>query len=167
MDCARALSKLSRAQRTKVGAVIVLPDGLMLPGFNGTPSGFDNCCENERISCVHEWVEDRVTRLLYCNYCNAELPCGITSGPPLHSVELVTKPEVLHAESNAIAKAAGSTVSVRGGTLYVTSSPCLDCAKLIIQSGIVRVIYDEEYRVLSGIELLLRANIQVGKIGEG
>lgn len=91
-------------------------------GYNGTPSGFENICEDE-------------------------------NG--------VTKPYVLHAEANAITKVAKSNNSSHGATLYITSSPCLECAKLIIQSGIARVVFSEMYRKSEGIELLKRANIEV------
>ncbi|MBQ4009504.1 MAG: CMP deaminase, partial [Bacteroidales bacterium] len=91
-------------------------------GFNGTPAGFENQCEDEND---------------------------------------VTKPYVLHAEANAITKVAKSGNSSEGATLYITTSPCIECAKLIIQSGIERVVYSEEYRKSEGIELLKRANIKV------
>jgi dCMP deaminase len=91
-------------------------------GYNGTPSGFENICEDE---------------------------------------DNVTKPYVLHAEANAITKVARSNNSSEGATLYVTSSPCIECAKLIIQSGIERVVYADSYRLSEGIELLMRANIEI------
>ena len=96
-------------------------------GYNGTPSGFENVCEDE-------------------------------NG--------VTKPYVLHAEANAITKVAKSGNSSLGATLYVTASPCLECAKLIIQAGISRVVYQEEYRITDGVDLLRRAGIQVEKFEE-
>ncbi len=96
-------------------------------GYNGTPSGFENVCEDE-------------------------------TG--------VTKPYVLHAEANAITKVAKSGNSSLGATLYVTASPCLECAKLIIQAGISRVVYQEEYRITDGVDLLRRAGIQVEKFEE-
>lgn len=136
MECAFAISKLSHAVRKQVGAILVAPKGgIIAEGVNGTPSGFDNCCENK--------------------------VCMI-DGPP--SNVLVTKPEVLHAESNAIAKVAKSTNSSDGGTMYVTMSPCFDCSKMMIQAGIVRVVYAEEYRITDGIDLLRKAKIQVDRL---
>ena len=106
--------------RRKVGAIIVKNQMIISDGYNGTPSGFENVCEDET---------------------------GLT------------KPYVLHAEANAITKVARSNNSSDGATLYVTASPCLECAKLIIQSGIRRVVYNELYRISDGIDLLERAGI--------
>jgi hypothetical protein len=106
--------------RRKVGAIIVKDQMIISDGYNGTPSGFENVCEDEN---------------------------GLT------------KPYVLHAEANAITKVARSNNSSDGATLYVTASPCLECAKLIIQSGIRRVVYNELYRISDGIDLLERAGV--------
>ena len=124
MEVAYQFAKCSYAERRQVGAVIVKDGQIISFGYNGTPNGFDNCCE----------VDD------------------------------TTKREVLHAESNAISKVAQSTISSTGATLYVTTSPCFDCSKLIIQSGIKKVYWTEAYRDLSGIELLKKANIEVERI---
>ena len=124
MEVAYQFAKCSYAERRQVGAVIVKDGAIISFGYNGTPNGFDNCCE----------VND------------------------------TTKREVLHAESNAISKVAQSTISSTGATLYVTTSPCFDCSKLIIQSGIKKVYWTEAYRDLSGIELLKKANIEVERI---
>ena len=149
----------SYAVRHKVGAVIVKDNNIISYGFNGTPSGFDNCCET-LIECDVDWDElvsalDNGSSICaaYNRDCNA---CP-------HR-RLVTKPEVLHAESNAITKLARSTQSSEGATLYVTLSPCFDCAKLIIQAGIVRVVYMEKYRSEDGLKLLEKAGIQVEQI---
>ena len=112
----------SYCQRRKVGALIVKEKMIISDGYNGTPSGFENVCEDE---------------------------------------QNVTKPYVLHAEANAITKIARSNNSSDGATLYVTASPCIECAKLIIQAGIKRVVYSERYRLEDGIELLRRAGIEV------
>lgn len=126
---AEALSTLSYAERAKVGCLIVNEGGqIVSQGYNGTPGGFDNCCE--------------------C-HCDGKL---------------VTKHEVLHAESNAISKCAKWGGSTNNSTLYVTLSPCYECAKLIIQAGIKRVVYKDEYRDISGIDLLRKANIEVKKL---
>ena len=122
MEIARTVSRFSYSNRDKVGAVIVDSVGNIQIGYNGTPSGFPNVCEDE-------------------------------NG--------VTLPEVLHAESNAILKAARSTISTQGSTLFVTLSPCVECAKLIIQSGIKHVVFENEYRNTSGIELLQKSGILV------
>ena len=111
----------SYCQRRKVGALIVKNLMIISDGYNGTPSGFENVCEDD-------------------------------NG--------VTKPYVLHAEANAITKVSRSNNSSDGATLYVTSSPCLECSKLIIQAGIKRVVYSEDYRLHDGIDLLVRAGIE-------
>jgi len=115
-------SQNSYCKRRKVGALLVKDKMIISDGYNGTPSGFENICEDE-------------------------------NG--------VTKPYVLHAEANAITKVAKSGNSSQGATLYVTASPCLECSKLIIQSGITRVVYRDEYRLTDGIDLLRRAGIEV------
>ena len=112
----------SYCKRRKVGALLVKDRTIISDGYNGTPSGFENICEDE-------------------------------NG--------VTKPYVLHAEANAITKVAKSGNSSEGATLYVTASPCSECAKLIIQAGITRVVYRDAYRLTDGIDLLKRAGIQV------
>ena len=118
---ARIWSENSYCKRLQVGAIVVKNQMIISDGFNGTPSGFENVCEEND----------------------------------------VTKPYVLHAEANAITKLARSHNSSDGATLYVTASPCLECSKLIIQSGIRRVIYSDQYRLMDGINLLRRAGIEV------
>ena len=119
---ARIWAENSYCKRRQVGAIIVKDKMIISDGYNGTPSGFENICEDE-------------------------------SG--------LTKPYVLHAEANAITKIARSGNNSDGATLYVTAAPCIECAKLIIQAGIKRVVYSEEYRLKDGIELLQRAGIEV------
>ncbi len=119
---ARIWAENSYCVRRQVGALVVKDKMIISDGYNGTPSGFENVCEDE------------------------------------HNV---TKPYVLHAEANAITKLARSSNNSDSSTLYVTASPCLECSKLIIQSGIRRVVYGEEYRLSDGIELLRRANIEL------
>jgi len=118
---ARIWAENSYCTRLKVGALIVKGQMIISDGFNGTPSGFENICEDENN---------------------------------------VTKPYVLHAEANAITKIAQSHNSSQGATLYVTASPCIECSKLIIQSGIKRVVYGETYRLDDGLQLLRRAGIE-------
>ena len=115
----------SYCKRRQVGALLVKDNMIISDGYNGTPSGFENVCEDE-------------------------------NG--------VTKPYVLHAEANAITKVARSGNSAEGATLYVTASPCVECAKLIIQSGIRRVVYSDDYRLDDGIKLLTRAGVEVEKL---
>ncbi len=124
LEMARVWSLNSYCKRRKVGAILVKDRMIISDGFNGTPSGFENICEDE-------------------------------NG--------VTKPYVLHAEANAISKVAKSGNNSEGATLYVTDSPCVECAKLIIQAGIKRVVYLIEYRIRDGIELLQRAGVEVYK----
>ena len=114
-------SENSYCKRRKVGALVVKDKTIISDGYNGTPRGFENVCEDENN---------------------------------------VTKPYVLHAEANAITKLARSTNSGEGATLYVTASPCIECAKLIIQAGIKRVVYGEKYRLDDGLRLLQRAGIE-------
>lgn len=119
---ARIWSENSYCKRRQVGALIVKDKSIISDGYNGTPSGFENLCEDE---------------------------------------DNKTKPYVLHAEANAITKVAKSGNSSEGATLYVTASPCIECAKLIIQAGIRRVVYSEHYRYMDGIDLLKKAGIEV------
>ena len=115
-------SENSYCQRRKVGALLVKDKMIISDGYNGTPSGFENICEDENN---------------------------------------ITKPYVLHAEANAITKVARSNNSSNDATLYVTSSPCIECAKLIIQAGIKRVVYSDAYRLNDGIDLLRRADVEL------
>ncbi|MBO7506132.1 MAG: dCMP deaminase family protein [Paludibacteraceae bacterium] len=122
MRMAKIWAENSYCERRKVGALIVKERMIISDGYNGTPCGFENVCEDENNK---------------------------------------TKPYVLHAEANAITKVARSSNSSEGATLYVTSSPCIECAKLIIQAGIRRVVYEEEYHTPDGIELLKRAGVEI------
>lgn len=115
----------SYCKRRQVGAILVKDKMIISDGYNGTPAGFENVCEDENN---------------------------------------LTKPYVLHAEANAITKVAASSNSSRGATIYITTAPCIECAKLIIQSGIKRVVYSENYRVMDGLDLLKRAGIIVDYI---
>ena len=125
LEMASVWARNSYCKRRQVGALLVKDRMIISDGYNGTPSGFENVCEDETGA---------------------------------------TKPYVLHAEANAITKVAKSGNSSDGSTLYVTASPCLECAKLIIQAGIKRVVYKDEYRLTDGIDLLKRAGIEVEKV---
>ena len=122
LKMARVWAENSYCQRRQVGALVVKDKMIISDGYNGTPSGFENVCEDDNN---------------------------------------VTKPYVLHAEANAITKLARSNNNSDGATIYITASPCIECAKLIIQAGIRRVVYGEQYRLTDGIDLLRRAGIEV------
>ena len=124
---ARIWASNSYCIRRKVGALLVKDKMIISDGYNGTPAGFENECEEENDT---------------------------------------TKSYVLHAEANAITKVAKSNNNCDGSTLYITTSPCMECSKLIIQAGIVRVVYEEKYRITDGLDLLERANIQLVHIAE-
>ncbi len=124
---ARIWAENSYCNRRQVGAILVKDQMIISDGFNGTPSGFENVCEDD---------------------------------------DGLTKPYVLHAEANAISKVARSNNSSDGSTLYVTASPCMECSKLIIQSGIKRVVYNELYRITDGIDLLRRAGVECVHIAD-
>jgi dCMP deaminase len=125
IEMAHVWANNSYCDRRKVGALLVKDRMIISDGYNGTPSGFENVCEDEG---------------------------GIT------------KAYVLHAEANAITKVAKSNNSSQGATLYVTDSPCIECAKLIIQAGIKRVVYDRKYRITDGLDLLERAEIELEEL---
>ena len=127
MRMAAIWAENSYCKRRQVGALVVKDNRIISDGYNGTPSGFENVCEDD---------------------------------------SNVTYPYVLHAEANAITKLARSHNNSDNATLYVTDSPCIECAKLIIQAGIKRVVYGEKYRLMDGIELLQRAGIEVIYLGE-
>jgi dCMP deaminase len=138
MDWAERAAQLSHAKRLQVGAVIVKDDSVISYGYNGMPAGWDNNCEYEVL------VEEDND----------------------YTTELKTRPEVLHAESNAIAKLARSSQSGSNASVFITHAPCLDCAKLIYQSGISNVYYRNSYRDMAGLEFLKKSGIEVNKVGE-
>lgn len=164
MKMAHAISELSYANRSKVGCIIVSKNGQVISqGYNGTPTGYDNCCEIPLCSCKYvrgcAVTEKPIQEQMSVEYC-----AHIMYGHPCQYLTLTTKKEVLHAESNAISKCAKWISSTEGATLYVTLSPCFDCAKIIIQAGIKRVCYDEKYRDPAGIDFLQENGIQVDQI---
>jgi len=122
MDVAKRFAQLSSATRLQVGAIVVKDDRIVSIGYNGMPTGWDNCCEDENNK---------------------------------------SKPEVLHAETNAIAKLAKSGESGLGATMFVTHAPCIDCAKLVYQSGIATVYYKNKYRSTQGLEFLDKSGVEV------
>jgi len=141
IDIAYRVAELSHARRLKVGAVIV-KDDVITYGYNGMPSGWDNNCEDPVLVTV-----------------------GMApDGHDLVNLELKTKAEVLHAESNAISKIAKSTVSAEDASMFITHSPCIHCAKLIFQAGVKRVFYSESYRSSDGIEFLEKSGVAVEQV---
>jgi len=134
MKTAEVFAELSSARRLHVGAIVVKDDRIISIGYNGMPSGWDNNCED---------------------YYGLDLKSNPT---------LVTKPEVLHAETNAIAKLAKSTESGLGATMFITHAPCLDCAKLIYQSGINSVLYRNSYRNTDGVTFLEKSGVQITQV---
>jgi dCMP deaminase len=145
MKTAKLFAEHSSAVRKKVGAVVVKNDRIISIGYNGMPSGWDNNCEDMFIT------QDEISSGVY----------SLTK-----RTELKTKPEVLHAESNAIAKLAKSTESGDGASMFITCSPCIECAKMIFQSGIKEVFYGEEYRNNDGIDFLNKCGITVRQLNE-
>lgn len=145
----------SYAIRRKVGCLIVKNNRIISDGYNGTPCGFENICE--------EIPKDVLDKLQDCIFYDEDIRDYLQHYQD-EGGTLKTKPYVLHAESNAISKLAQSNNDSNGATLYVTDEPCIDCAKLIIQAGIKRVVYCREYRLHDGIELLKRAKIEVCQI---
>ena len=141
MKAAEVYAELSSAKRLHVGAIIVKNDRIISIGYNGMPAGWDNNCEDE-IGHVID-VDENVVE-----------------------IRLKTKPEVLHAETNCIAKLAKSNESGMGATMFITHAPCLDCAKLIYQSGISSVFYRDNYRSTAGVEFLKKSGIDAEQLKE-
>lgn len=144
MAVAEVYAKLSSAKRLQVGCVIVKDDTIIGIGYNGMPAGWSNECESEEVYHRQDAPGDDYREV--------------------HTGIYVTKPEVIHAESNAISKVARSTNSTDGAVLFVTHAPCIHCAKLIYQSGINSVYYRQVYRTEEGIDFLRKCNIQVVQV---
>lgn len=136
MQTAKIFAELSHARRLHVGAIVVKDDRIISIGYNGMPAGWDNDCEYEAAPGFGEAV------------------------PPL----LKTRPEVLHAESNAISKLARSSESGDGATMFITHAPCMECSKLIYQSGIKKVYFGQAYRDSAGIEFLKKCKVDIEQI---
>ena len=142
MDVAERFAQLSSAVRLQVGTIVVKDDRIISIGYNGMPAGWDNVCEEKVYWIDGSLVDD-------AGY-----------------YDLKTKLEVLHAEANAITKLARSSESGNGATIFVTHAPCIDCAKLIYQSGIATVYYKNDYRSTQGLDFLSKSNVEVIKIGD-
>ncbi len=164
MDWAKRSAQLSHAKRLQVGAVIVKDDTVISYGYNGMPAGWDNNCEHKEYMSIDAggWLnpDEIVQRWPFESTVEED-------GTNIGRYRLKTKPEVLHAESNALAKLARSHNSGIDADIFITHSPCLDCAKLIYQSGIKRVFYSKDYRDDAGIEFLRTSGIPVEKIDGG
>jgi dCMP deaminase len=141
-NIAHEVAKMSHARRLQVGAVIVKDDRVISMGYNGMPAGWENNCESE------------------------ETEFNLVTKTRTGTGKLTTRPEVLHAESNAIAKLAKSNDSGLGADLFITHAPCMECSKLIFQSGISRVYYSSDYRDDSGIKFLKQSGVEVVKHDE-
>jgi len=149
MKAAEVYSQLSSAKRLQVGCVVVKDNTIIGIGYNGMPSGWDNNCEDKVFA--NAWSVDNEV----WEYQEED------SG---HPYNLKTKPEVLHAETNALAKIARSTNSSDGASMFITHAPCLDCAKLVYQSGINSVYYRNSYKNTEGLDFLKKCNIDVVQI---
>jgi dCMP deaminase len=162
MKVAETFAELSSARRLHVGAIVVKDDRIISIGYNGMPSGWDNDCEDKEYMSVDAggWLDLNEIEERWPNK-EQMLP---KEDNRWRRYALKTKPEVLHAETNAIAKLAKSTESGMGATMFVTHAPCLDCAKLIYQSGISSVLYRNSYRSDDGISFLQKASVWVEKI---
>lgn len=152
MQIAYQISKLSYAKRRRVGCIIVKDEQIVSFGYNGTPHGFDNNCEETQTRSIDN--PDHMEILIEKGYDCKDGCCSMQ----------VTKQEVLHAESNALMKISKSTLTSKDSILYTTTSPCFECAKLIIQAGVKKVFYCESYRDMSGIALLEKAGIIVEQV---
>jgi dCMP deaminase len=161
MTWAERTADLSHARRLQVGAVIVKDDSVISYGYNGMPAGWDNDCENVEWCSAGGWLSPEEIEQGWPHegtYLDAD-------GNEMQGrYRLKTKPEVLHAESNAIAKLAKSTNSGLGGTMFISHAPCMECAKLIYQSGIGHVLYRSAYRDSSGVVFLEASGVKVEQI---
>ena len=164
MKTAETFAELSHARRLHVGAIVVKDDRIISIGYNGMPAGWDNDCEDKEYMSVdaggwldpneikEQWPFEEEPRIQWFG----DDPITVTN-----RYKLKTKPEVLHAETNCIAKLAKSNESGLGATMFITHAPCLDCAKLIYQSGISHVLYRNSYRDTSGVTFLEKSGITI------
>lgn len=140
MKSAECFAELSHAKRLKVGAIVVKDDRIISIGYNGTPAGWDNVCEDESVD-------------LYSGFEGS-----------IHRTVLKTKPEVIHAEANAISKLAKSQESGDNSIMFITHAPCIECSKLIYTSGIKKVYFKSVYRDDSGLKFLQKCNVEVEQV---
>lgn len=164
MNIAQLTAKLSYAKRLQVGAVIVKGNQILASGYNGMPSGWENNCEYK------DWLESDATMWLDAEEIQEQWPYieySEVDDKPIGRYRLKSKPEVMHAEMNALMRLAASTESSIGSTLFITHSPCLECAKAIYQSGIGTVYYKHDYRSVDGVEFLKKTGVNIKKIDDG
>lgn len=148
MDTAERFAQLSSSRRLHVGAVVVKDNRIISIGYNGTPAGWDNNCEDKVYCDDGDWSEQLLPK----------------EANQWMKYKLTTKPEVIHAEANAISKLARSSESGLGSDIFITHAPCVDCAKLIYGAGINTVYYRNSYRDTNGIDFLTKCNIEVNKV---
>jgi dCMP deaminase len=154
MRVAAECAAMSYAKRLQVGAVVVKDDNILSFSWNGTPKGWDNSCEHTEILPASAFDKPGEAAQNGYTWCDSEQ----------HWHKLVTNPEVLHAERNALDKLAATKGGGRGASLFVTHSPCIECAKSIYQAGIVEVYYLHSYRCDAGLDFLKRAGVAVHKL---
>jgi dCMP deaminase len=161
MQVAETYARLSTARRLQVGAIVVKDDRIISIGYNGMPSGWDNNCEDKVWDAgAGGWLDPEEIEAKYpYESWNEEAGRNVRYG-------LKTKPEVLHAEANAIAKVARSPESSEGAVIFITHAPCIECAKLVFQSGIKQVFYRDNYRSTAGTDFLKQAGVIVNKLDE-
>lgn len=150
MDMARRAAQMSRAKRLQVGALIVKDENIISFSWNGTPAGWDNDCEyvDYHDPYYQNWSQSDIDEVF--PFCDEH-----------GRYRIVTKPEVIHAEANAISKLAKNSASGTGATMFITHAPCIDCAKLIYGAGIKEVIYHSQYRSDDGVDFLTKCNVKV------
>jgi dCMP deaminase len=163
MKTAETFAELSHAQRLHVGAIVVKDDRIISIGYNGMPAGWDNNCEDREYMSrdAGGWLSPEEIEEQWPFTEWEDIDQAFTK-----RYRLKTKPEVLHAETNCIAKLARSSDSGLGADMFITHAPCLDCAKLIYQSGIKRVWYGTQYRDSTGTEFLRKSGIEVEQLDE-
>lgn len=164
METALIWAEESYCERAQVGAVLAKGGRIVSNGYNGMPAGStnngkpDNCCEEETLRCLGcdaRFDEDNFNGYYICPHCNNRVSKGTK-----------TRKDVIHAEMNAILFAARNGITTEGCTMYVTLSPCIECAKGIVQAGISRVIYDSDYRKSAGVEFLIKNGVETQNINE-
>jgi len=154
MKTAKDWSELSSCQRRQVGCVIAKDDRIIVNSYNGTVKGSDNCCEHKCTVCNGTGSKpDKNSRM------NGRESCENCQGKGI-----ISNKTVVHAEANAILYAAKEGIALKGCSIYITLSPCIECSKMIIQSGIIEVFYETEYKDLSGVEFLKNNGVIVNKI---
>ena len=168
MQVAETYAKLSTARRLQVGALIVKEDRIISIGYNGMPSGWDNNCEDKDYMSVDAggWLDPNE---IYERWPFEETAIAANDNESFEITRrycLKTKPEVLHAEANAIAKVARSPESSEGAVIFITHAPCIECAKLVFQSGIKQVFYRDNYRNTTGTDFLKQAGVIVNQVEE-